>query len=242
MEFPKEIIEHMRCYVYLYIDPFTNKLFYIGKGKGNRVFHHLSDETESKKTNKIKEIRRKGKEPRIELLRYGLNEAEAAVIEASAIDLIGITNLTNNVRGNHSRTLGRVAVEDILIEFTAKPAKIQHKTILIKINKTFRSDMTSDELYEATRGVWVVGKRREHVELAFAVYHGIVREVYKIHKWYPVGTLDYKYRDISKLKNENRWEFKGIVAKKDIRELYVKKSVRDYLSQGSQNPIRYVNV
>lgn len=39
-------------YVYQYVDPETNKPFYIGKGKDNRMFHHLNetlDNTDNRK-------------------------------------------------------------------------------------------------------------------------------------------------------------------------------------------------
>ena len=36
-------------YVYVYIDPRNFEEFYFGKGKGNRKYAHLSDESDSKK-------------------------------------------------------------------------------------------------------------------------------------------------------------------------------------------------
>ena len=41
--------------------------------------------------------------------------------------------------------------------------------------------MLANALYEATRGVWKVGERREYAHLALAVFEGVVREVYAIH-------------------------------------------------------------
>ena len=101
--------------------------------------------------------------------------------------------------------------------------------------------MTPQELYENTRGAWKVGARREKAEYAFAVFQGIVREVYKIHQWLPAGTLPYNYVDSSKMKGLGRWEFEGKVAD-DIRLFYVGKTVREYLSKASQYPIKYVDV
>ena len=100
--------------------------------------------------------------------------------------------------------------------------------------------MTELELYEATSGVWRVGRRRERVEYAMAVYQGIVREVYKIIKWYPAGTLKYTTRpDLETFKKRaGRWEFEGELAPEEIRNLYIGKSV----GKGGQNPIRYKNV
>ncbi|WP_263312590.1 hypothetical protein [Campylobacter sp. LR264d] len=37
-EFSQEIIEQLGYYVYGLIDPRNGRYFYIGKGKGNRVF------------------------------------------------------------------------------------------------------------------------------------------------------------------------------------------------------------
>jgi hypothetical protein len=77
------------------------------------------------------------------------------------------------------------------------------------------------QLYEATRGVWRVGPRREKAMLALAVYRGIVQEVYRIHAWYPAGTLTYRTRDdVAAHVGSGRWEFEGVVAK-DVRDRYV---------------------
>jgi hypothetical protein len=123
---------------------------------------------------------------------------------------------------------------------SAEPVEIRHKVILITINRLYRGDMTSLELYEATRGIWVIGKRRERADYAFAVYRGIVREVYRIDAWYPAVTLEYETRDLIQYAGSGRWEFEGTVAE-DVRDLYVGKSIRTYLGKSSQNPIRYVS-
>jgi hypothetical protein len=241
MEFPPEVTEQLGHYVYLYIDPDTDVPFYIGKGVGNRVFAHLGETAESEKVAKIQELRDQGKMPKIELLRYGMSESEAALVEASVIDFIGTGMLTNKVRGYHSRSYGRISAEEILTTFTAQPVEITHKVLLITINRLYRSGMSSQELYEATRGIWKVGRRRARADYAFAVYRGIVREVYQIDQWHPAGTLAYETRDDSDFRGSGRWEFGGEIAL-DIREIYVANSIRDYLGTSNQNPIRYVNI
>ena len=78
---------------------------------------------------------------------------------------------------------------------TPAPVKIIDPVILIRINKTYRNDMSAHALYEATRGVWVVGPRRENAKLALAVFNGMVREVYEIREWQPAGTTAYTTRN-----------------------------------------------
>jgi hypothetical protein len=233
-----EVAKILKSYVYVYIDPRNGKPFYVGKGAGNRLFAHLKDKSDIEKVARIAEIRRNGKEPRIEILRYGLSDSEAHLVEAASIDLIGKANLTNLKSGEHKGSFGRITSQRVITMLTAKKVKVQHKAILITINKLYRSDMSPEELYEVTRGIWRVGERnRNKVDFAFAVYQGIVLEVYRVKQWYPAGTLKYKTRDSSDFKNSGRWEFSGSVAK-DIRDEYIDFSV----GKAGQNPIRYVNI
>ena len=234
-KFPPEVSEQLKSYVYLYSDPRDDKPFYVGKGVGDRAFSHLEEENDSNKVEKINELRSEGCEPKIEILRFGLSDDQATLLEAAIIDLLGMNNITNKVRGEHSHSFGRVTVDELLLQKTAKPAEIEHPALLITINRLYRSDMSPDELLEATRGIWKLGKRREKAEIAMAVYQGIVREVYRIKSWHPAGTLNYKTRDSAKFQNLGRWEFDGEIAT-DLRQQYLHKSV----GKSGQNPIRYV--
>ncbi len=92
MKIAGEVAKILQSYVYVYIDPRNGKPFYIGKGKGNRLFSHLQDQFDIEKVAQIAEIRHSGKEPRIEILRYGLSDSEAHLVEAASIDLIGKAN------------------------------------------------------------------------------------------------------------------------------------------------------
>lgn len=237
MAFDESVITSLKSYVYLYSDPRTGLPFYIGKGVGHRVFAHLEDTAESEKVAKIEEIRRAGLEPDIEILRYGMNDAEAALVEAACIEFIGLANLTNRVRGIHSQSFGRISLQDLTTMLSAKPVEVREKAVLITINRLYSSKMTALELYEATRGIWKVGERCNQAEYAIAVYQGIVREVYRINKWYEAGTLQYQTRDATNFSGSGRREFSGGVAS-DIRDRYV----GEFVGKGGQNPIRYANI
>lgn len=90
MEFPDEVARMLEAYVYLYIDPRNQQIFYIGKGRGNRAFQHLTDTSDKAKVARIREIVSSGRTPTIEVLRYGLTDSQAEMIEASAIDLMAV--------------------------------------------------------------------------------------------------------------------------------------------------------
>ena len=120
--------------------------------------------------------------------------------------------------------------------------EISESAIFIRINQYYREGMSSDTLYEATRGVWVIGKNRNKADYALSIANGIVREVYRINSWHPAGTTSYHTRSREDVNYPNRWEFLGEVAPSAIREKYLHKSVAHYFKRGAANPIMYVNI
>lgn len=232
-EFPKSVIEKLGYYVYLLIDPKTNKVFYVGKGTGNRIFSHInsavSSPLESDKLSKIRSIQSKGLPVKHEIIRHGLTEKEALEIEASLIDYIeGLTNIKS---GHHSDSRGFMSITDIVAQYNAPKIKIVESVILITVNRLFRRGMNDDELYEIARGNWVVGERRNKAKFGFCVCNGIVRQIYEIHKW---SAVKARSQDA---KTQDRWRFAGSVAQ-DLQH-YVGGNVEKYI--GAQNPIKYVN-
>jgi hypothetical protein len=176
----------------------------------------------------------------LEILTHALPDEETALrIEAAVIDLLGLDDLTNLVRGWRSVQLGRKSLEELMPYYAAEPVTIEHPVLLIRINQRYRHGMSAQELYEATRGIWKLNpERAQQASYVFAVFEGVVREVYEIGQWYPAGTLKYETREVQA---KDRWEFEGRVAPETIRARYVHRSAAAYLPRGSQNPIRYVN-
>lgn len=239
---PAGVASHMGYYVYMYVDPRTGKPFYVGKGVGSRVLAHFGDVRDSRKTGLIAELKAAGISPRLEILAHGLKDEETAFrVEAAVIDALGLGALTNQVRGWRSLQTGRMSLDDLVAFYAARPVTIDDPVMLIRVNKLFRRDMSPQELLEVTRGIWKVGPRREGVEYAFSVFHGLVREVYAINGWHPALTLPYETRDLTKRDAVGRWEFDGEVAPERIRKKYRNRSVHQYFKQGNQSPTVYVN-
>lgn len=81
-------------YVYELIDPRVNLPFYVGKGKDDRVYFHLSEKSRAKsdnrrKFNKIQKIRKEGYEPEIKIVQYFENENDAYNYEEHLIKKYG---------------------------------------------------------------------------------------------------------------------------------------------------------
>lgn len=240
--FSASVAHRLRHYVYLYINPIDEQVFYVGKGRGNRAFVHLDDPGPSAKAELIAEIRQAGHEPRIEILVHGLESEEVALkIEAAVIDLFGPDRLTNEVRGYHSRSHGRMQLAQVKAIYEARPAEIAEPALLIRVNKLYRYTMTPLELYEATRVAWKIGPDRDKVKFAMPVYAGVIREVYEIQAWFPEGST-FLSRKTPNPPAPNRWEFIGRIAGDSIRKKYLYRSVAHYFPKASQNPILYVNI
>jgi uncharacterized protein len=242
LRIPPEVARHLGFYVYLYVDPRTEKIFYVGKGQGERILAHLSEKSESRKAKVLAELDRAGLEPRIEVLAHALADEETAFgIEAAVIDLLGLDDLTNLCRGWRSIQLGRLPLSELMIYYAAKPVEVEDPALVIRINQLYRHNMPAHDLYEATRGVWRLGERREGAQYALAVFEGVVREVYEIEEWHPAGSTPYWSRDQEELKIDGRWEFTGRPAPSSVRERYNGRSVASYFKKGQQSPVVYVS-
>lgn len=227
-------IEKLGYYVYALIDPRDSCIFYIGKGKGNRINHHLLGALEEKtvETDKIKcirEIQHLGLEVCLEIIRHELTEKEAFEVECALIDLIGLKNLTNIQGGHYANERGRMKLDDIKIKYEAEKIKgFDEPMMLININRRFRPGMTVEDYYNATKDHWMVSRAKaSSYPYVASVFVGIIREVFTVNKWIP--------SDGSK-----RSHFEGVPAPEYIRQKYINKSVSEFWKQGSQNPIKYV--
>ena len=240
-KFPTSVAEKLQFYVYVLADPQTKRPFYVGKGQGNRIFTHLNQairsprpsELPSDKLKKIRSIRSKGMQVKTTVVRHGLTQEEALEVEASLIDFIGLPDLANLVSGHDTRDRGSMTIPEVVALYQAPKIKIKEPSILVLVNRLYRRGMDHDQIYEITRGNWVVGERRNKARFGFCVYHGIVREIYEIQRWSPV-----RARDLGQKRNE-RWRFDGIVAT-DLHH-YVGGNVERYIKRRAQYPIRYVN-
>jgi hypothetical protein len=152
-KFPVGVAERLGWYVYRLIDPRNGETFYVGKGKGDRIFQHskgalIGSKDEDKidlKSQRIKDIVKAQLEVGMVIHRHGVdNENIALQIEAALID--AYPGLENQVSGHDSDDYGARHIVEIISDYTAQPFEAAEPLILISIGKVItikqRASMT----------------------------------------------------------------------------------------------------
>ncbi|MDB9808405.1 hypothetical protein OAB79_00610 [Yoonia sp.] len=239
--FDEKTAARLGYYVYALIDPGTGKTFYIGKGFGNRVFDHVNSAASKnpssilgRKYELIKEIFNAGRQVEHVILRHGLTEDQAFLVEASLIDYLNFfgEDLANEVIGKGSVQFGAMRASQIGQIYNAVPLlKLRHEVVIININRTYDRAAGGADIYNATKESWVISaQRRQKTKYALSEYRGIIIEVFEIIDWYQCDSREGK---------PDRWGFSGEVAKEDVRDIYLNKSIQHVKKIGAANPIRY---
>ena len=259
--FSEKAIESLAgFYVYALIDPRNEKVFYIGKGTGNRVFSHeiesgKSRESEKKKIQQIREIENSGHLVKRLIVNWGLSENEAFVAEAALINLLNRMpdiQLSNEVSGHHVHE--SLTTEEFELQYGAVPLEkedIKHSILVIKINKLYRRGMSEEELYDAVRGFWAASLKSieaRKVKYVFGVYNGLIVGVYKPDVWhYGYEMIDIPQSGILTPEDYERLKNRVYFVCNDYRNLddeghfYLHKSIAKLkVNQSAQNPITYL--
>lgn len=229
-------------YVYALLNPITKKTFYIGKGNNNRVFSHVNEilefksEINSLKKSEIQTIIEQGKNIEHYIIRHGLTENEAFLLESTLIDYTNILvhKLTNEVNGHHSAFYGIKTTEELIRQYNAPDLDaLTDSVVIININRKYKDTKNKAiSVFEATKEAWVIGeKKRNEVKYALAEFQGIIIGVFEITGWYPIQTANNV--------NNNRWGFNGKDATEDIKNKYLNKSIMFAKRRGAANPIRF---
>jgi len=235
--FTRVVASKLRWYVYRLIDPRNGETFYVGKGKGNRIFSHVRAEQKidgdalDNKLKRIREIRLAGLQVVPVIHRHGMDEKTSLEIEAALID--AYPGLTNTAGGTGSDDYGPMHVDEIIRRYAAAPAVFEHRALLITVNRS----AAETSLYEATRFAWKVShEKAKQAEVVLAAVEGLIRGAFIADDWLPATSANFPGREDV----PERLGFVGREASEEIWQLYVGKRVPDeYRKRGAANPIRY---
>lgn len=213
MAFKSSIVDALGSYVYCLVDPRDNRIFYVGKGSGNRVFEHVKEALfecgDTPKRGRIREIEKCGLHVRCYIVRHRLSEEEAYLVESVLIDMLTFrdfnleSTLTNIQAGHHQWDEGIKRVEEINAMYDCAPLERvgDDRLLLVNLNKSY-SGKAKERIYqrkndyERTRKYWKVNiERAESVDYVLGVYKGVVRTVYRPVRWERVQRDGYVAED-----------------------------------------------
>jgi hypothetical protein len=248
-EFNQGTIEALAYYVYALVDPRDNRIFYIGKGKGNRVFQHakdsLNENDQSLKLDIIRSILREGKQVELYILRHNLTEEIAFIVESTLIDLLTYnkfnkTNLLANIAaGYHQWDEGIKNVDEINAIYNCAKIDVNHgdTLLLVSLNNSFNQKNAKGvyrrvDIYEATRKYWPIGKNSpQEIKYVLGVYKGVVRSVIEVESW-----TWTKIAEDGTIFKKDRCVFEG---KLIADSSYLNTDVSDY-PFGTRGAVRYI--
>lgn len=254
-KFTQSEIEALKHYVYCLVDPRDKRIFYIGKGQGDRVFYHakdaLSSNEESLKLDKIRDIKNAGHDVEYYIIRHGLNSSnDAFLIESTLIDLLSYPSfnkdliLTNIVAGHHQWDEGIKTIDEIAQIYQCEKfvPNSNHFILMVNLNRSYIQKNANGvylrkNIYEATRKYWHLNKNKaDKIDYLLGVYKGVVRVVIKpTTKWKLV-----KFDDEGNKFSMSRYEIEGVIDDEEGNRLYLNKDVKDF-SFGSGGAIRYID-
>ena len=257
MEFRQKVKDPLGYYVYALVDPRNSKIFYIGKGKENKVFQHakgalddiledaLSENAPNLKLDTIRSIISEGKKVAYYIIRHNLEEKEAYLVESTLIDMLTYSSfnhnnqLTNLIAGHHQWDEGIKTIEEINVLYDC--AKIEVKDgdyiLLVNLNQSYNQTKAKgvykrNDIYESTRKYWrICREKAKQIDYVLGVYKGVVRCVIKVEKY---SFVEQAEDGLPFSKPRCCFEGKNIP-----NSPYMNKDVSDY-PFGSGGAIRYI--
>jgi hypothetical protein len=159
--FSPEIHDKIGYYVYRLIDPRNGQTFYVGKGRGNRIFQRVQGALKQEEVSDEDEM------------------------DLKNTTILGIKHVGLSVIHVIHRHGIKSDVEQIKSAYAAEPLVAKEPLILICVS---RSLAEGRETYDAVRGIWKMARKEAEKRALVLAYDGLlVIGAYRPEKWL-VGT------------------------------------------------------
>lgn len=238
-KFPPHSHEELNNYVYGLID--NGEVFYIGRGRGNRCFHHVTaarkrlkiikkdgevlDEKEGKFI-RIIAAEADSREINVVLYRHGMSKDQAIEVEAVLIENFLTYKDGENQNRGYEPERGNVFAADYIYAKNAMEIELDiDEIMLVPIKNSL--GVNGKDIREAASYSWKLGeKNKKYRSLLLAV--GKFRRVEGVFRIVDLLTEDdFRQRDPVKFQKsqKKRWAFDLEDVTEDIRKKYIGKLV-----------------
>lgn len=231
--FSEFVQQNLNYYVYRLIDPRNQSTFYIGKGRGNRIFDHVNsvknnNRSVSNKELIIQSLLDQNLQPGYVIHRHGMDEQTAFEVEGALLD--AYPEALNDANGHDNASRGLMTVKEILFKYELPELPLPNFSVLIINVNNISNPFDRDAIYKQVQGDWVLSvQNASRMEYVLAVYKGIAIGIFKPLEWLPS-------------KQPRRFYFKGKEASSEIWQMYIGengKRITNPKMKNSQNPIKY---
>ena len=253
-DFPEEVARGVGNYVYRLIDPRNGETFYVGKGRGNRVFQHVRasdiegvehEDAVSLKMSRIRAILGAGLNVihvihRHEIPDEAVNEVEAALIDA-------FPGLSNIQGGHGSGSKGPMSTVEIMDKFALPTISEgpEERLVLLNINR-LEGRHDREEILRQTQFAWRVSQSKaESADYVLAVVRGVVVGAFVVDEWLDATHANFPTHISIENEQPQRKGFKGRVASEEIWQRFVGERgqrIEIEAMKHVQNPVRYWNI
>ena len=198
-DLPAYAQEQLGHYVYALQNPLDRKIFYVGKGQGNRVVSHANltlgpgEIPETMKFQTIQEIHAAGEEVKCLIVQHGLQDDDHASSTESAVYGIlkyleeqaghDLSSLTNLIHPPTYSDFGLSPLEDVIAIYgePADGSLLPHNSLFIKPADLWTKGMSREELWEVTHGWWPLNANRlKSIRYVFAIPNFVIRAAWEV--------------------------------------------------------------
>lgn len=253
MTFSEEVAAKLGNYVYRLIDPRNGETFYVGKGRGNRVFQHANDPQSLKfdddeddvaaKLQRIRQIKMAGLSVIHLIHRHDIPDESVLEVEAAVID--AFPGLSNVQGGYASGSKGPMSVDEINDKYDLPEIDWEPTDNLILININKLEDRSSVEaIYRQVRLAWRISQHKaDNADYVLAVVRGVVIGAFKAHgPWLAATHANFPDQILEGNDKPGRRGFRGEPAPHHVWDRYVGSRGKRIAIDGMkhiQYPIRY---
>jgi hypothetical protein len=187
-------------YVYALRDPRDKKIFYVGRGDNDRVFHHFNEAEKksnlpiqqiSSKAIRILDIWKNDEDVEWFIVAHNLTDGKTAeIIESAVYDSLGQSQNGEPVNENRTPRSSLLLPED-LDAMAAEPVNPSRPFENVFVFPIHRALVARKDIYASTRAAWRVANHFQKLGgYAVGLQYSIAKGTFEIEEWNEIAGIN----------------------------------------------------